>query len=672
MHVTQSPRTWILLPHVALSRPRSRKSPFLMVAALILAAAASPPARASETTHGHEVDGPHNWISNPSFEEGEDGDPVDWCFFREHEDAAGRCGQGLGREGSGGALIEGRGGLAFGRWITPYRIPLHPATQYRISFWYRGHGGQVAIVGHRIEMDDDGRLVTDLMNPFQRVIAEPQPAASWRFVEATFTTPGKPVWGQLCLSVKGRNECAFDDVVLERPGLNLLSPTIPQLCPAGTRMHIRLRAPELASLEEAAVTWEIGKGLTLLAARKDDASASWILEIAVDRSCDLEIRARPVNGAALTIARPSFFQTLPPRGHTLFTFAAVTDAHFYRPGANERNDLFGGVATTLNALDPAFVLSLGDQMEAHNGRRDEDKKLICHAVTEQFGRLTMPVFAVAGNHEIDRTYEGTGTRWYHEKYLGFPRFWSFEIGDVTFAGVDVSSPGIVSREHGASFLDPHQDHWLETVLSRKERSLTIVAGHISPFGEWADRPDRDRFLSLLLGNHVDVYLCGHTHFTNDVAVSRGQHTPPWPRPVEFGPAGTMPADNFLDHKTLLLTTTTTCAFPLGEKKTRGYRYLLVRRNRLVWQDVLPPSLHVTRSTTQAGRHEFLIHNGEEKAIPGLPLVARVPAPAHVTIDGKPAIFQTEEAGDGSVQIVTFVDVPLRASIRVTIDRASHP
>lgn len=672
MLMTRSSRTTILLRHRAVSRPGLRNAPFLLVAALMLAATPPFAIRAAELPRGHDVDGPHNWISNPSFEDGEDDDPVDWRFFREHEDSVGRCGRGLGRDGSGGATIEGRGGLTFGRWITPYRIPLEPATQYRVSFWYRGQGAQVAIVGHRIDVDGHGRLSIDLMNPFQRVIAEPESTDSWRLVEATFTTPGKPVWGQLCLSVKGRNTCGFDDISLERPGLSLLAPTIPQLCPTGSRHSMRLRAPELVSLDEAAVTWEIGKGLTLLAARKDDASASWILDIVVDTSCDLEIRARSSGGTTLTISRPSFFRTLPPSDQKLFTFAAITDTHFYRPGANERNDLFGGIAATINALDPTFVLSLGDQMEAHNGRRDEDKKLICHAVTEQLGKLSMPFFAIAGNHEIDRSYEGAGTRWYHEKYLGFPRFWSFGIGDVTFVGVDVSSPGMASREHGASFLDARQDEWLETLLSQKERSRTIVAGHISPFGEWANRPDRDRFLSLLLGNRVDLYLCGHTHFTNDVAVPHGQHSPPWPRPVECGPAGFMPADEALDTTTTLLTTTTTCAFPLGEKRTRGYRYFLVRRGRVVWQDVLPPSLQVTRTTTTESRLEFLIRNGDEKAIAGLPLVAQVQTPAHVTVDGKPLACETEDTGDGRVRIVAHVDVPKGSSIRVIMDHGPQP
>lgn len=619
-----------------------------------------------------EVDGPHNWIANPSFEDGADGDPVDWVFFREHEDTVGRCGAGLGRDGSGGAVIEGRGGLAFGRWITPYRIPLEPATVYRVSFWYRGKGGQVSVVGHPTEMTTNGQLSVNLMSPFRKVIAKPEPTETWKYVEASFLTPGQQVWGQLCLSIHGRNECVFDDIVLERPGLSLLDPTLPQICLAGSRRTLQVHAPALNSLDEAAVTWEVGDGMNLLAVRKDDASARWILDLAVEASCDLDVRARPSGGTPLTLQRPKFFQTLSPTAKSLFTVAAITDTHFYRPGANERNDLFGGVAASINALGPVFVLSLGDQMEAHNGLRDEDKKLICHAVTQQLSRLEMPVFAIAGNHEIDRSYEGAGTRWYHEKYLGFPRWWSFDVGDVRFAGVDVSTPGVAAREHGGSFLDARQAEWLETLLSRKEPTLRVVAGHISPFGEWASRPDRDRFLSLLLRNRVEVYLCGHTHFTNDRAVAHGRQAPPWPRPVDCGPAGFVSSSDAPPASTLLLTTTTTCAFPLGDRRTRGYRYLLVRRGQLVWQDVLPPSLDVTRTTLPDGRLEFLIRNGEEKTIAGLPIVAPMPGPARVTVDGKPVAFESEDAGHGEALLVTHVDVPKSASIRVIVEPQPAP
>lgn len=612
------------------------------------------------------IDGVTNWISNPSFEAGDDGDPVDWFFSRVHEEVISRHAGDLGRNGSAGISLEGRGGLALGRWLTPYSIPLEPGGRYRISFWYRGHGGQVYLTGNQTEWTAAGRLSVDTARSFRTVVAKPDDCTDWQRHEAVFVAPGYPAWAQLCLAVSGRHTCQFDDVFMERPGLRLLAPQCPTFCPVGKPVTLKLWAAELVGRAADAVQWKIGSGLTIIDASLDVATATWTLVVAADQSADLELTAIPSGGRPLRLTHPSFFRVLRLGDQRTFTFAAITDAHFYRPGRNERNDLFGKVVSTINALDPLFVLSLGDQMEAHNGKRDEEKKLICQAVREQLGRLEPPVFPVAGNHEIDRGYEGVGSRWYQEKELGFPRFWSFNVGDVRVAGLDLSSPGMAAREHGGSFCDRQQASWLETWLAEQPAALTVVAGHISPFGEWTRGADRDRLLAQLLGQRVDLMLCGHTHFTDDRVVPNGITTPPWPRPTPF-PSGRWPQ---LTDQTVVLTTTTTCAFPLGNTKTRGYRYLLVRDGRLSWQAVLPPSLAISRQERPDGGTEFSISNGNELAITGLPLVARVPGTATVTVNGQAAAFEAVQADTDHCQVIVSIDVPKQASITCSIAPAA--
>ncbi len=632
------------------------------IALLACLLALSTPVRADEVA----IDGVTNWISNPSFEAGDDGDPVDWCFSREHEEVIGRHAGDLGRNGSAGIALEGRGGLALGRWFTPYRIPLAPGGRYRISFWYRGQGGQVYLTGNQTEWTAAGRLSVDTARSFRTVVAKPDDATDWRRHEAVFVAPGYPAWAQLCLAISGRKACQFDDVFLERPGLQLLTPRCPTFCPAGEPVTLKLWAPELVGLTADAVQWRIDSGLTIIDASLDAATATWTLVVIATRSADLDLTAVPVGGQPLRLFHRSFFRVLEPGDQQVFTFAAVTDMHFYRPGPNERNDLFGKVASTINALDPLFVLSLGDQIEAHNGKRDEEKKLICQAVREQLGRLEPPVFPVAGNHEIDRGYEGAGTRWYQEKELGFPRFWSFKVGEVRVAGLDLSSPGMAAREHGGSFCDRQQADWLETWLTKQPAALTVVAGHISPFGEWTQGSDRVRFLAQLLGQRIDLMLCGHTHFTDDRVVPNGITAPPWPQPTPF-PSGSWTQ---LTDKTMVLTTTTTCAFPLGKTKTRGYRYLLVRDGRLSWQAVLPPSLAISRHERPDGGTDFAISNGNEQAITGLPLVARVRGAATVTVNGQAAAFEAVQADADHCQVIVSIDVPKQASITCSIAPAS--
>ena len=599
-----------------------------------------------------------NWISNPSFEEGEDNDPVDWVYFLQHEKSTGLADKSASRTGNRGISFQGGGGLSYGRWMTPYRIPLEPGAKYRVSFWYRGKGGDVYLDTHAAELSESGKLTIDLAKARKIPVAKPEPAADWTFVEKEIAAPGYPSWAQLCLAGNGRDACAFDDVHVERPGLSLLEPRWPQVVPEGAEIILKLSAPELRNASADAVTWRSGPGAAIKEATRNAEDGTWTVNLTASSGGDLELETA-TSGKPLRLVVPDFFRVFPAGGERLFTFAAITDAHFYRKGENERNEKFAAVVSTLNALDPLFVLSLGDQMDIHNGLRDEQKKWICEAVKEQLALLAMPVFSLAGNHEVDRTYEGSGTRWYHEKYLGRPRYWSFRVGDNLFAGVDVSTPGVATREHGASFLDPEQDVWLEALLSQPNKEPVILAGHISPFNEWTNLPDRDRFLSLLLGKKVGVYLCGHTHYTDDAAVASGQTAPPWPKLEKLETPDKAALALQDPNKTVILTTTTVCAFPLGDKKTNGYRYLLVKDGKIVWQDVLPLTLSVGRTEPSPGAVKFSITNGAEKPLSGLPVLASLPSAGKVaaTINGASAPCTLQKAGSSGQIALVQVDVP---------------
>lgn len=608
-----------------------------------------------------------NWISNPSFEEGEDNDPVDWAYFLQHEKTTGTADKSAARTGNRGAAVRGGGGLAYGRWVTPYRIPLEPGAKYHVSFWYRGQGGEVYLEGHAAEMSDTGKLTTDLTKKFKISAGKLQAAADWTFVEKEISAPSYPAWAQVCLGGSGREACAFDDIFVGRPGLTLLGPRVPQVVPEGSEISLKLAAPELRGVASGAVTWKTGPGTVLKEAAKNEADGTWTLKLEVASGGDLQLEASAPGVKPLKLAMQNFLRAFPAGSERLFTFAAITDTHFYRKGENERNEKFARVAGALNALDPLFVISLGDQMEIHNGLRDEENKWICEAVKQQLGKLSMPVFTIAGNHEIDRTYEGAGTRWYHEKYLGQPRNWSLRIGKNVFAGIDVTSPGMATREHGASFLDPEQDAWLDALLSQPHEVPVIVAGHISPFNDWGNSPDRDRFLSLLLGKKVGAYLCGHTHYTDDAAVANGQTAPPWPKPEKLDTPEKAAAALKDPSKTAILTTTTTCAFPLGDKKTFGYRYVLVKDGKITWQDVLPLSLSVERSQPAPGAVKFVVKNGADKALAGLPLLAALPAgKIDATVDGSPVPCEVQKLGSAGQGALVQVDVPVNSTREIVI------
>lgn len=610
-----------------------------------------------------------NWISNPSFEEGEDNDPVDWVYFLQHEKTTGLADQNAARSGKRGASFQGGGGLSYGRWVTPYRIPLEPGQKYRVSFWYRGKGADVYLDTHAAQVSDTGKLTIDLAKSRKIPVAKPEPAEEWTFVEKEITAPGSPSWAQLCLGGNGRDFCAFDDIHFERPGLTLLEPRWAQVVPAGSEVVLTVSAPELREAAADAVTWKSGDGATIKDSRNNAEDGTWTLTMIPTASSDLQFEA-VVAGKTLPLEVPKYFRVFPAGSERLFTFAAITDAHFYRKGENERNEKFAKAVASLNALDPLFVISLGDQMDIHSGFRDEQKKWIAEAVREQLGLLDMPVFTIAGNHEIDRTYEGSGTRWYQEKYLGQPRYWSFEVGDNLFVGIDVSTPGVATREHGASFIDPDQDAWLDKLLAQPRKVPVILAGHISPFGEWTPLSDLDRFLSLLLGRKVGVYLSGHTHYTMDHAVANGQTASPWPKPVKLESPAQTAASLADPQQTVLLTTTSVCAFAMGDTKMNGYRYVLMKDGQVAWQDVLPLSLSVQRTEPQPGNVKFTVTNGSEKAVTGLPLTVTLPGKKFTaTVDGAPVDLVRQSAGPAGEILLVQVDVPLNSTREVLITSA---
>lgn len=614
-----------------------------------------------------------NWISNPSFEVGSEDCPVDWIFLNQHEVSTGTWGGSSARSGSQGVAVHANGGLALGRWITPYRIPFAAGEHRRVSFWYRGAGAQVYMWVRASSLNGNGIFSTDLTKYYKFMLG-PTPATSeWTYVETEFVAPDYPSWGQLCLGGSGRNTCEFDDITIARPGLVLIDPRQSLLVPPGATNLFTLYAEELQSLDATAVTWQVQSShYALQSATLDTTQKLWTLALVATNSgvADLSIQALTNAGSPLALSLPRIARVYDGTGGA-FAFTAMTDLHFYRPGVNERNDKFGLLVNSLNALDPLFAIAMGDQLEIHSGYRDEEKKFEVEAVREQLGRVEVPLFQVAGNHEIDKNYEGAGTQWYLEKLQRVRPYFSVEVDGTLIAGIDITSPGYCSREHGASFLRTGQSEWLSGVLGGHTGRLSMVCAHISPFTEFVDGPDRNQLMSLLYTNWVRAYLSGHLHYTDDKwtrnPLADGGFGPPWPEPIPLADSaeGTL---KLADTNNLVyLTTTTGSAFMLGDVKMNGYRYLWVRDQEIVWQDVLPISLGITRTSPAPNIVTYTITNGVSKAVAGLPLRAELPAgTVTATINEIPAtpLVTTNHAGTQVAWVQA--DIPTNATVQVTL------
>lgn len=600
-----------------------------------------------------EPDERANWIANPSFEVGSAACPVDWVFLNQHETTTGSWDESSARSGARGVAVHGAGGLAYGRWITPYAIPLDPGQRYRFSYWYRGTGAQVYVQGRATAMDAKGVYTADLAQRYKIPLGATPPTPAWTRVAGEFSAPGYPSWAQLCLGGSGRDTAEFDDIRLARPGLLRLEPTSPLLLAPGAVSRFVVYAEELRDLAEADVAWQVQSAhFALRGVTRDAAGSRWILELAATNSgvADVELQATPAGGAPLRLSLPRIARIHGGTGGA-FAFVAMTDLHFYRPGANERNEKFGRLAASVNALDPLFAVALGDQLEIHSGYRDEEKKFQVEAVREQLARLQMPLFMVAGNHEIDKNYEGAGTQWYFEKLLQVAPQFALEVDGTLLAGLDLTAPGLCDREHGAAFLRAGQADWISGLLGAYRGRLPILAAHVPPYNEFSEGADRDQFLTLLFTNHVRAFLAGHLHYTKDEWVRNpaadGAARPPWPAPQPLATSAEGTRRLADPANTVFLTTTTGSAFLLGGYAFNGYRYVLVRDQEIVWQDVLPISLGITRDAPAPNIVTYTVSNGAHKAVAGLPLRADLPAGSvRATLDGAPLPVQvtTNEAG----------------------------
>ena len=617
-----------------------------------------------------------NWISNPSFEIGSVGCPVDWIFLNQHEVTTGTWDGSSARSGAQGVAVHAAGGLAYGRWITPYRIPFAADERCRVSFWYRGAGAQVYVWGRASSLSLSGIYSNDLTK-YYKIMLGPTPATSqWTYVETEFVAPGYASWGQFCLGGSGRDTCEFDDIAVARPGLVLIDPRSPLLVAPGATNLFTVYAEELRSLDATAVTWQVQSShYALQSAALDSTQKLWTLALVATNTgvADLTIQAVTNGGNPLALNLPRMARVHGGTGGA-FTFTAMTDLHFYRPGVNERNGKFGLLVNSLNGLDPLFAMAMGDQLEIHSGYRDEEKKYMVEAVREQLGRVQVPLFQVAGNHEIDKNYEGAGTQWYFEKLQQVQPFFALEVDGTFLAGIDITSPGICAREHGASFLRPGLASWLDGRLMNYTGRLAMVAAHISPFTEFVDGPDRDALLTTLYSNRVRAYLSGHLHYTDDKWVRNpaadGPVAPPWPAPTLLTNTAEATVKLADTNNTVYLGTVTGSAFLLNGYPFNGYRYLWVRNQEVVWQDVLPISLGITRTSSAPNIVTYTITNGIHKAITGLPLRGDLPAgTVTATLDASPLAVEvtTNEAGRQIAWVQPNIATGVTVSVTIRSD-----
>jgi hypothetical protein len=164
--------------------------------------------------------------------------------------------------------------------------------------------------------------------------------------------------------------------------------------------------------------------------------------------------------------------------------------------------VYGRVVAEVEALEPEFVITVGDQIEGYT----EDTVRLREEWAEYdsiVAGLSMPLYLVPGNHDI--TFDGMEP--FFERHSGRKPYYSFDHAGLHVVVLDNSR-----RESGQG-LDDAQFAWLEQDLAsaRETRTATLVFMHKPFWYELAARGRPDPLHELFRSGGVTAVFSGHYH-----------------------------------------------------------------------------------------------------------------------------------------------------------------
>lgn len=175
----------------------------------------------------------------------------------------------------------------------------------------------------------------------------------------------------------------------------------------------------------------------------------------------------------------------------------------------------------INLLNPDLVLISGDLVYGQLYPFEysiEYKK--CYELIQLFD---VPTFLVPGNHDGYNRFREDGLKFW-QKYFG-SLYYSFDFGNYHFVGVNSFdwpaiyrlSISFIVLNWGGSIQDD-QLNWIKNDLNNNDANLTFMFLHHNPL--WDTKSDsllrmgyknREKFLTLLDEQNVDMVLAGHIH-----------------------------------------------------------------------------------------------------------------------------------------------------------------
>jgi DNA repair exonuclease SbcCD nuclease subunit len=163
----------------------------------------------------------------------------------------------------------------------------------------------------------------------------------------------------------------------------------------------------------------------------------------------------------------------------------------------------------INLIHPDLVLISGDLVYGQLYPFEysiEYKK--CYELIQLFD---VPTFLVPGNHDGYNRFREDGLKIW-QKYFG-PLYYSFDFGNYHFIGVN----SFIVLNWGGS-IQEDQLNWIKNDLNNNDANLTFMFLHHNPL--WDTKSDsllrmgyknREKFLTLIDEQNVDMVLAGHIH-----------------------------------------------------------------------------------------------------------------------------------------------------------------
>ncbi|MEN8152919.1 MAG: metallophosphoesterase [Acidobacteriota bacterium] len=218
-----------------------------------------------------------------------------------------------------------------------------------------------------------------------------------------------------------------------------------------------------------------------------------------------------------------------------FTFVFMTDVHLMPE--MEAVEGFEKAIKEINRINPAFVISGGDQIDDAIEQNYERADLLFNLYTNGIKKINVPVYNVLGNHDIFGVFAGDGVKKDHpllgkkmftsrlnKKYYSFDlKGWKFIIIDSIKLKKDNSYIGEIDQE---------QINWLKELLKTTDKKTPLViATHVPFFTIMPQLDKRFNYKKFTINNSLDVLelfkdhnlkfvLQGHVHNYENI-YSRG-------------------------------------------------------------------------------------------------------------------------------------------------------